>query len=507
MAGTATGPPVLQDVPSFPSPETRRTVRACLAEAGFDEARVCRALSVPVGTGPRALGPWVLGQRIGALDEPTRTLLHLFMAGRDDDDDSIRLGLGDEGVAAFRDSGLVEQVEGRWRATVQLSPMGDLAIASDLGERHRARQADFVLGTGGVTRRLSDFIMRDPVNAALDLGCGAGTLGALAASHARRVVATDVNPRAVAFSRFNAELNGLDHMECREGSLFEPVAGERFDLIVSNPPYVISPASTFVYRDGGTAICRALVRGAPEHLTDDGWLEMMAEWPERPGTDWRAEVLAWLDGVALDAWVLRLYTENAPSYAWRWVMQEQQEEHEQREVFDTWLAYLREHDIGAVGGGLVVLRPSRRSSPVRAFRDAPPLAGGPVGSSLRRWLTAQDVLAKASPDDALVDTLLVPSPEVARIETRRVAEGEEWGQPTTRLHLDGGLRFSARVDPVAVALVGLMGKDRTPRQAVGLFARRHGLSADSFLPGLPALLHRLLSLGILIPGDGEAPIH
>lgn len=58
----------------------------------------------------------------------------------------------------------------------------------------------------------------------------------LAAKHSGHVVATDVNPRALAFTELGAALSGFDHVECREGSFFDPVEGERFDLVVSNPP-------------------------------------------------------------------------------------------------------------------------------------------------------------------------------------------------------------------------------------------------------------------------------
>ena len=84
----------------------------------------------------------------------------------------------------------------------------------------------------------------------LDVGTGCGIQALQAAEHADRVVATDVNPRALELTALGAALSGIDNVELREGSWFEPVAGEQFDLIVSNPPFVISPENDFVYRDG-----------------------------------------------------------------------------------------------------------------------------------------------------------------------------------------------------------------------------------------------------------------
>jgi len=73
----------------------------------------------------------------------------------------------------------------------------------------------------------------------LDMGTGSGVCAVFAANHARRVVAVDINPAAVRCARINALLNNLDHkIEVRHGDLFAPVAGERFDLILFNPPFL-----------------------------------------------------------------------------------------------------------------------------------------------------------------------------------------------------------------------------------------------------------------------------
>jgi HemK-related putative methylase len=72
----------------------------------------------------------------------------------------------------------------------------------------------------------------------LDMGTGSGVCAVFAARHARRVVAVDINAAAVRCARSNAILNQLEHkIEVRHGDLFEPVAGERFDLILFNPPF------------------------------------------------------------------------------------------------------------------------------------------------------------------------------------------------------------------------------------------------------------------------------
>ena len=88
-----------------------------------------------------------------------------------------------------------------------------------------------MLGIGGATLTLLEMTVRDQVDSALDLGCGCGIQALYLATHASRVVATDVSARACALTQFNAALNETT-IDVREGSLFEPVAGETFDLIV-----------------------------------------------------------------------------------------------------------------------------------------------------------------------------------------------------------------------------------------------------------------------------------
>jgi len=73
----------------------------------------------------------------------------------------------------------------------------------------------------------------------LDLGTGSGVGAVFAARYARRVVAVDINPAAVRCARINAQLNAVeDRIDVRLGDLFAPVAGERFDVVLFNPPFL-----------------------------------------------------------------------------------------------------------------------------------------------------------------------------------------------------------------------------------------------------------------------------
>ena len=180
-------------------------------------------------------------------------------------------------------------------------------VTSDLGEGQTGKPlADHhVMGIGGATRTLLEMTVRDQVDSALDVGCGCGIQALYLATHARRVVATDVSARACALTQFNAALNETT-IDVREGSLFEPVEGETFDLIVTNPPFVITPdtvrcaSGMHEYRDGGMDrdnLIAAVLRGAPDCMTPGGTLQMLANWeiPEsrNPDTQWSQRIDEW----------------------------------------------------------------------------------------------------------------------------------------------------------------------------------------------------------------------
>jgi hypothetical protein len=138
-------------------------------------------------------------------------------------------------------------------ASVRLDVYDNLALAAD---RYRAGEGgrlslDHVSGVSLSSLMLAGLAVRRPVRAALDVGTGCGIQALLAARHSETVVATDVNPRALVFAEFNARLNGVGNVELELGSFFEPVRGRRFDLVLANPPFVISPDLEIMFRDSG----------------------------------------------------------------------------------------------------------------------------------------------------------------------------------------------------------------------------------------------------------------
>jgi len=308
--------------------------------------------------------------------------------------------------------------------------------------------SSLVTGVSPVARHVDRVTIRRPVRTALDLGTGPGIQALLAASHSERVVATDLNERAVAYTRFNAALNDVSHIDARAGNWFEPVEGERFDLIVANPPYIVSPETELLYRNGNLladAVTQKLLQEAPAHLEEGGFAHVMGNWIHGRDEDWRVPVESWLAGSGCDALLLKYAGVDLVSYAAQWNVPLAAEGAEPfLGAVDRWLDYYRREGIEAISEGLVVLR--RRSGGrnwVRAI-DVPGRPSKPAGEHLLRLFEARDRREELADDDALLAMRfgLVPGLQVSRR-----AHGPKLADQEARVQLENGIGFAAPVPP------------------------------------------------------------
>jgi len=207
---------------------------------------------------------------------------------------------------------LTTTADGRIRATVDVRPYGSDDglqgwVVSDLTPSMDGRidrvADDYVLGVSSASTTLLQIASRERVGTALDLGTGCGVQSLHLARHADRVVATDVNPRALRLAELTLDLSGVPladvpadgpvgrgRVDLRHGSLYEPVAGMAFDQIISNPPYVMAPPATahLTYREQGLPgdqLVRQVVTGAAAHLNPGGTAQVLANWAHPAGDD------------------------------------------------------------------------------------------------------------------------------------------------------------------------------------------------------------------------------
>jgi len=458
-------------------------VRAGLAAAGYDATGFRRALGreeyVPrAGERPRALDEL-------AANDPLATLIPLFLlelpVAREDAERCLDLG-------AASVLGLVEDGD-EVVARVRLVPSGQAVFASDL---ERGGGGEHVLGVTPSSALLGNLSVRRPVARALDLGAGGGIQSYLLAKHAGHVVATDVNERALEFARFNLALNGAHGVELRQGSWLEPVEGERFDLVVCNPPFVISPESRYAYRDSGLPadeLVRRLVADLPSLLEEGGTAQLLLSWIVRDGERWDEPVARWVEGGPCDALLLRYRLDSPESYAAHW-------NRDDDELAGSWVSWYRELGAAAIGYGSLALRRRAGGGSFLAAEVAPDRLE-PAGDHVARILDALALLATSS-DSELLERSFALAPDHLLVQGLVCREGE-WEVQDAALRLRDGLAFEAEVDAFTASLLARLDAGITLRAALEEGIAAFGLPrADVHASALP-LVRRMLELGFLAP--------
>ncbi len=464
---------------------------------------------------------------------PLAILATVFVLGLPVEEAALANALPALGIAGARRLGLVSEDQGDEdargarlvRPLVDLRPYsfaddigaGTWWIASDLGELAlgRALREDHVLGVGGASNTLSAIMIREPVGAALDLGTGCGVQALHAARHAARVVATDVSKRALRFAEFNARLNGASGIEFRRGSLFEPVAEELFDQIVSNPPFVITPrvpgVPEYEYRDGGMtgdAIMSAIVRGARDHLTPGGVAQFLGNWEYHGDDEAFERVQAWLgqerEPGALDAWVVERELQDAPQYAETWIRDggTRPGTPEFERLTDAWLDDFDERDVRYVGFGYVtVRRPEDGRVTLRRLESVESSGSeqGGLGPHLARGLRIARWLASVDDGQLRLATLRT-APDVT--EERHFWPGND---DPTLLALSQGGGFGRRIamDTGLTAFVGACDGDLPVGVIIGALADLLDVDAARLSADLLPRIRELVFVGMLEP-DGAA---
>jgi SAM-dependent methyltransferase len=381
---------------------------------------------------------------------------------------------------------------------VEISPMADLLVASDTHER-RPSEPDHVITISLSTLVLASITVRVPVDTALDVGCGSGFQTLLAAKHhAKNVVATDINPRALSYARFNAALNEQPNVELREGSLFDPVHGETFEMIVTNPPYAISPESEYAFRDSGLpghSFVEGLVRELPAYLREGGYAHLMAEWVIPPGSDWSAPLLPWVERSGCDAVLLHYRTRDPLRHAAGWNESLRGDPEAYGATIDRWVDYLKDSGIEQIGWGVIVLRRRSGRNWVWAHQYTNPQRD-PAGHHMLRLFLAQDFV-RARDDDALLEEKLIPAGDHAVDLGVQFRAGKRVVQRAT-IRLQGGFAFRVDIDELTLALLRFLDGRRSLREAIRALADEQGeLEAEQLEPTAVAAVRRLLELGLL----------
>lgn len=448
-------------------------------------------------------------------------LTALFMLGEPVQAPELDAALPRTGVSGSRRIGLVAPVgEDMLRAAVDLRPheavLADRTqrwwVASDVGELVSGRELapDHVLGIGGAGLTLAGLTPRTPAARALDLGCGCGIQTLYLLQHCEHVTATDVSARALAFTAFNAALAGVGpgRLTLAQGSFLEPVAGQVFDLVATNPPFVITPASVrdaglglMGYRDAGGPVLPVLVPGIAAQLAPGGIAVMLGNWEHRGGQDWREHVGSWLCQ-DVDAWVVEREVQDPVAYAAMWLRDGGLTPERDRAGFeaalDAWVGDFEARGVQGVGLGYVVLhRPATgvERPAWRVLEEVTTRPAGPLGGHLVQVLAAHEVLG-AMDDDAVAGLCPRTAPDVT--EERHLVPGAT--EPTViLLRQGGGLGRVVRADTAMAALVGVADGELTVGQVASAVAALTGQDAGVLRRGLVEAVRELAHAGMLTP--------
>ncbi|MDQ0799862.1 methyltransferase [Arthrobacter sp. SLBN-112] len=461
---------------------------------------------------------------------PLAAVVRLWLLAEPQERETLDAALPATGVEGLLELGLLQPVPGasRFTAKADLRPYGwdanpdgsggaELWVASDLAAHQQAGvlRHDHVLGIGQASTTLVQTTIRQHTERALDLGTGCGIQAFHLLHHCQHVTATDISERALAYSRFNILLNAEplsvdpdrleDRVSLRLGSLLEPVAGEEFGLVVSNPPFVITPRSAgevpagqFTYRDGGLPgdeIVASLVADLPGILAPGGAAQMLGNWEVPAGAHWDERPRSWVRP-GTDAWFIQREQVSPEQYAETW-LQDASESRDRQHYRDAYAAYLADfasRDVAGIGFGMVWLRrpAAGRQAAINRFEEITYPIEQPVGPHLGAAVERSDWLA----GHHLAGTHLLVADDVT--EERHQRPGAE--HPGVILLRQGaGLRRTNLMSTELAGFVSACDGDLAAGQIAAALEALLGGEAGSFQRSLLADVANLVQDGFLIP--------
>ncbi len=476
--------------------------RTLLQDVGFTDNGVLGALGVTDASLLRGPDAPILLRRIED-ETPLNTLIKLFIMEVSLPVAQVRNAIKPVSLETLIAWGLVA-IDGQTVTTeMKILPFQEFLVGFDPDRNLFCTPApDYVMGIGSSSLTLANLTVRRTVGAVLDLGCGCGIQSLFASRHSGKVVATDKNPRAVAIAAFNARLNGIDHIESIEGDLFAPVSTDRFDLIVSNPPFVISPNARFIYRDSGMkgdTLIEKIVGEAPKHLTDGGFCQILCNWAQYAHQDWRERLASWFEGSGCDVWVIRSEFKDSETYASTWIRHTERLEGKRfTERFDEWMACYRAQEIDSVGAGLITMR--RTDDHPNWFRadDGPEKMIGSCSDAMETIFNLEDFLAASKDDESFLDTRFSLSPHTLLRQTCTPSDGA-WEVVENRITLSSGLSYSGGIDPYVSALIARCNGTRTLGELLDDMAISFRLDPETLKKPVVEVTKGLVRHGFVLP--------
>jgi methylase of polypeptide subunit release factors len=471
-----------------------------LRDAGYAEPGIASALD------GHAVGRATPGARALALhrlhaDPPLGDLVEFWYLGASLDIDRAQAAHHPVSLAELESAGLLHIDSASVAPTARITPVADVLVVHDPDGLRRPDQ-EFVLGIGGSTRTLAALTIRRTVQQALDIGTGSGLHALFASEHAEHVVGTDISERALWFAQFNAALNDRAGIEFRRGDAFQPVAGESFDLVVANPPWVISPDRHFTFRDTGSegdSISRDVVRAAPQHLTRGGHATILVSWVVRDGEDPAQAPRSWVDQLPCDSLVLHHDSIVPADYADQFLMESSQTAPAAyTRALDRWVRYNERLGAVALGTGAVIMR--RTDGPPRVRVERMTTGADDGGPQLERILDSFDGFD--GPDGpALLEARFVPADDY-RIEQHLSYTAGKYEAHPVILRLTRSAGVAAKVPPDLLEVVFLLDGEQSVGALIDHLAEVREQSVSELRAAVLPVLIQLHERGFVTAAAG-----
>jgi tRNA1(Val) A37 N6-methylase TrmN6 len=431
------------------------------------------------------------------------TLLRWFWLGLPQDASSVAEFIPPWFTTLAVSCGLLSQGQDKDAANlipeVMLFPADGFLIPSDHPAKIDAHDPELVLWPNPTSRFLSRFTVRRPSRATLDVGTGNGIQALLASAHSQHVVATDLNPRAVNFAAFTARLNGIENIEPLFGDGFAPVSGRKFDLIVSNPPFFISPSGRYLFCDNPMdldQLCRKFVKDAPNYLEEDGYFQLLCEWAEVRDQPWRERIGEWLENNGCDAWVIKGNTENPSEYAQRRIAETTNDPRQHEELYSAYMAYYRERNVIAIHDGIMALRRRSGHNWIK-IEEMTEMTNDPFGEYVQLAFSARDFLQSHAADEQMMSVKPRLAP-YCRLEQFFEPGETQWKPTSLNLRLIKGFPFFIGLQaPVAGFLIGCNGS-KTVGELIGDFSKQVEAPYEQVQTECLAILRKLIERGFLL---------
>lgn len=470
-------------------------------DAGYTEEGVQQRLKFGGLTAPSKKLPLMLRYtREGTLLDK---LIRLFFLGVPLSIDAVQQMSLQPSREFWEKTNLIEVRGGKVFPLVKLTACWDLLLASDLPDEVRqGAHADFVMGPANSSVLVAKMMMQGPFERILDIGTGCGVLALLASRFGKRVFATDKNERALAFTRFNALLNGINNVECLQGSLFEPVEERNFDLIISSPPYVISPSSDFLFCDSGwrgDEFSKLLLQEAGSHLRLGGYCQIICNWGHQVDQNWREGLEGWFEGIGCDAIIWGGDTQDVAQYAITWIQDTRARNQQILESeFDRWMDYFAQQKIEAISYGVIAIRRREGSNWIR-MEDTPSRYSEATGDDIQRRFLLQDYINEADDSKLLGEAFCVVEDVHLKQELNPTDERMEFVE--ARLQRTRGLIQYCTIDANIAGLITRCNTRRSLGDILQEMASSMNIHLEQLTPMAIETIRYLVRSGFLQPAS------